>query len=758
MVFQQLFLTLAPAALAQNPITVEWNNPAADYQTISDAVQDPSIGPGSTIQVRGFEIGGFPGAYAEHDPNGANMEAFPLPIPEGVSLVADPTGPRVYIWTDGTSGTPQSLVRLGTTDETGKPHGTIRGITLGGGLIGIEVAPPFASDDEFDCTIDDVIFVGNRIGLSSIASHGGQLEIDVEHCKFHNIDFNPNNLAVPPVLESPSIGLQFHAIDSTAGVVDPPQIDATVLDLKVLGTPQVMQQDVWRDHADFALVTNGVVGSSRLIEVFVQGDGTTTEHRTPQNPPPPPYTPPVGDQPICQVDLEVLGSTLDGRNVEAGKGWDIGLYCSAAPASDNTTVYDYLARYDVLVSGTSAKNFRYAGFYPTVTEDCRGRLEVVSSDVSAIGKHLSSTLGILGSGIHAFALEGYLALVTNSVRSHGNEGSGITAHCPASTLGSMDFPVGLYVQLDETECDHNVQDGVFLVGPDQFLTPAESQAAIVGGTWDNQFSGSNKSLARTTQKQFFGQEYGPGRINRCQLHHNGRDGVRVTLADMFNVGAFASILVVNTIIWENQETGITFHRQMGNGGSARFLVPISHCTIAHNGTSSPGAFSSLAFTKSPTTSNVWDDHWGYNDPSGVSVTCKILNSVFELTAPVLVDFNHNARTICVDDNPVAPPAFDQIGIRGIRATWNSGGGSNPPGGSSTYRATPFAYLDFPSLSGASKYLLTTNQSAPFWLEFADATPMSYSLLETQSASDFANNSRPGATTGLRDKGAHEVNL
>ena len=328
---------MPPPPPIQQTVTVDWTDPTADYSTITEALTDPSLtlAMGDTILVRGFESGGYPAAYCEHDPNGVLMETFPLSIPEGVSLVADTNTPRVYIWSDGTLGTPSALIEHSSADEVGSAEALFKGLTLGGGAIGLQIEPPFTADDDLEVRLDDIIFVGNEVGLSAISTRGGQLVIDVEHCKFHNIAFNPGVLAVPPVLLSPAIGLRFHAIDVNGAEIDPPHVDAKVLDLKVVGLPQVMGTQYWLDLTDFVLENgaNSLVESSRLIEVYAHGDGTTREHRPPENSPPPPYIPPFQELPIAQVELDILGSSLDGRAVESGKGWDLGLYCAVTPTS-----------------------------------------------------------------------------------------------------------------------------------------------------------------------------------------------------------------------------------------------------------------------------------------------------------------------------------------------------------------------------------------------------------------------------------------
>ncbi len=120
-------------------LVVDWFG-AGDHTTITGALNDSSIIPGAKIFVRGLtDQNGLPIAYAERGPNLPvdptlllPMETFPLQVAEGVQILPYPGSPAVYIWSDGSVGSPSALIEISNTGDL-SPLTRIKGVRLVGG-------------------------------------------------------------------------------------------------------------------------------------------------------------------------------------------------------------------------------------------------------------------------------------------------------------------------------------------------------------------------------------------------------------------------------------------------------------------------------------------------------------------------------------------------------------------------------------------------------------------------------------------------
>ncbi len=679
------------------------------------------------MQIKGFTHNGAIAAYSEVDPNGAAMETFPLAIPDGVTVEPyDGTG--VHIWTSLPSGSskPLIVIEAAETDAGNVTPTIIKNLTLGGGEAGIRLSAEWDGDLALptygDVLLRNIRFQGNQTGLDVLAGTGGSLSVSVEQCKVTNL---PVDIAitVKPRFTPPQVGLRFHS-SHFGPQPNPGLINAQVLNLKCLGATPATSPLPYLAPTDVEDMY-GSTAASRLIEVAALGS-TTSEHA-------------AMSPGIPEVNLQVLNGDLDGK-FNGTSGWDIGLY-AAATSPTQTNADDYVAGYEVLFSGTEIQGFRNEGVYATARTDTRGHVDFQDVDIHNIGgdPQEPGQNPPRHNGVHGFVLEGYLALTGNGLHSHHNVGVGFLANSAGTILDSAaTWPTGLYVGVQDSEFDTN-QRGMVLAGPGA-LSPG-AQGGVVGGTWDYRYG--IRSLVRDGSKPF-DLDYGQGFADRSTFHDNDEQGIMIRLANGPTAPDFASIRFVNCIAWNNPQGA--FHAQATNSLDAYFLTPILHSTFADNGQQSGftlevekvGGSGALLFE--------------YDDPSfQENPKMKILNSIFQrdVLGSQDYDFGAGLHSLAVVDGT---GTNTEIGANGLRLNYQG----TIPFDESTDREAPFAHLSQPSLLGPQRYFLDINGANISF--FANRTPMSYSIVnETESNVDFTGfKARLSRTSGLRDKGAHEV--
>ncbi len=464
-----------------------------------------------------------------------------------------------------------------------------------------------------------------------------------------------------------------------------------------------------------------------MIDIFARGENNP-EHS--------------GTGVIAEVKANIVNGDLDGK-FDGQNGWDIGIY-SAVSSTPPSFKYDYVAGYDIQVNGTKIHDCKLAGVYATSMTDARGHVDFQGAEIYRTGGTTSSPVNPpLHNGIHGYVVEGYLAFTGTALDTHHNVGSGLLANS-GGTILSIDakWPTGLYLGFRDSQF-HNNQVGMTLAGPKALVDG--TQGGIVGGTWDYQLG--SRSLVRDGAKPF-DIDYGQGFADRCTFYDNVHEGIEILLDNGPTAPDIASMRFVNCIAW-NQPDG-AFRATANNPVDAYLLTPILHSTFADNGWNSDYT---MEVERNGGGSNSLKFEFNLDPSSKENAKMKILNSIFqrETLSPMEFDFGPQLEVFAKDDNNVLS---NQIGVRGIRMNFN---GPISSFNTSTDSATPFSYLSNPTLVGALRYYLDPN--GLFITEFANATPTSYSITsETESNIDFtAFKARVDRNSGLRDKGAHEVN-
>jgi len=678
---------LAPPMKSQVRV-VNPNDPLA-YASISQALAaPPALVAGAVIQVYGITSGGQPTGYSNAPIlTGQAAESFPLMIPDGVSIQSADASLPVYVYS--TTPVPALLQVVFSASTTGVTT-RIDGLTILGGSIGIEVSNSASSTKTV--LVQSCTFTRNQIGLSCIESGAGTMNLAIVECTLAcNL---PSGLTPPAAVQSPGIGFQFHANESTPSQV--PVVQAEISELQTNtgygGTFEFPYLgNVPPDLSFRTIGTNGMGDFSRIIEVFAIG--SALDHGVPGR--------------IAEVALSVNGGEFKGSLTD----WMVGIYAAVEGAGKFADVQDYTAGYNVVVTGTEFEKLSACGVYATSVYYGRG-LVTLQGGTAIVGTAAASPReagDYLLSGVHGFCYDGYLGIVGVNSRFEDNAGHGVYLaglHTNVDAQGGQPaierigpYPVGAYLRLSRCDIHGNSGSGVAVAfGEDQFqpyplVTP--EGPSISGGTWYE----SQLNLLDLREKVGFELPNGPGLINRCRISNNGEHGVYAFCYGMshqtFTPQPYAvSFHMVNNMIWNNPMGGFLAVLSNSTGWDLNplhhgptLLVPIVHCTFAGNGSSmyDPNIPTQPLPVQADWSIEVYEDvnwqghcryEWHFNPMApgtpGSYLLTRIFNSIFQRSLPLnaALDFGPQLENfIGWPDNSNPNQVNDNlIGVAGVRAT------------------------------------------------------------------------------------------
>ena len=682
-------------------------------------------------------------------------ETFPILLKAGVTLKPADSTP-VYVWS---ITSPTSLIELQAPTSSPVALTRIEGLTLIGGIVGVQARQTTGTASQ--TLLKSLVLNRNAIG-AEFAAESTNVGASVRECVIS--DFSITTPMTPPQDQGQSIGLKFEARDggpsSQAG-----NLQAEVVELTTSGAFANMAPLAWNTTNDLER-DHGIQTGTRLIEVHVHG--SIREH-----PSAPTSFTPVD---ISDVQLTVQGGDLDGRETST-TGWDVGLYTSAS-SGETTTNWDYYSGYRVSVSGTSLHACRLAGILATTTVNTRGRVETVAQteifDVGTSSTHVNDDYR--RSGVHLFALEGYLGFIGMNASSSRNTGNGIWAHHYAEILALPCFlPQGTFVGLFRFEAHENDGNGI------EFHVGDLDGTGIVGGTAHYDLDGQMIRRHLSDDGENFqvnvgvngaaDLEFGQGRIDRCAISNNGEGGIfarsQGTFDDQDPDGAAATIncRISNSFIWNNPRAagtttycGLFVQLDPISGADpdevrGLCLLPVTHCTFANNG--GTASWSAEFEDGSDASASAYYGRYAWSRLHDPYLATALYDSIFYRDIPsyALSDFGPNFELDMIgtwDSNPGGQVNSWEIGVAGIRAqsaTW--------AGESKSNQSTPSPFVNFVpnSLSPLGLFL---NPSVSNISSFSNNTAIYLPYNASETNKDYTGDTRPSVVSGLRDKGGEEL--
>ncbi|RME55635.1 MAG: hypothetical protein D6795_02820, partial [Deltaproteobacteria bacterium] len=573
-------------------------------------------------------------------------ETFPIDIPAGV-IIEPLNSTPVVVWT--TAGTPPPA--LFDIQPTGSgTQTTIRGITFVGGQTGIRFEGQ--TGDTFRLRGEGLRWAWNQIGLQAAALNGESIDLDLVDCQVRD---DTTSVTPGPTLQAPQIGLQFHVAEANEGEI--PRIEVRLENLRTSGIFPTMDPTAFPGDTDL-----GAAGT-RLVEVWV-GEGITDEYQL------------AGSNwqrmPVASVILEAIGGLWDGGPDAYNPGWDVGLYANFTDGTAVSDQEDYTGAYEITMSGVTVRRFRLAGVHAGTRTYKRGQLLLDANSVVR-GSGFGAGSGA-GNGVHLYEFEGYLGFHASAASLLDNLGSGLYANAAITMENGRKFPMGLFLDLRDSDVHGNGRHGLELRCALDGL--AGGQGAIVGGTWDWVQNGAKGLLVVgnepvATLDPDLG--YGPGSVNRCRISNNGKAGIHVqelgTSGPDDSTFSVADLRVVNSYIWNNPEGGI--HGVLdspADGNGPCYLVPVLHSTLAGNGDAVGWNLEIEESQATHATEGLY--RWlPQVSPSGTLVETKLRESLLQRKVPTDPDLGgYLVGVLGVEDlaNPSAVGA-DQVGIAGVRS-------------------------------------------------------------------------------------------
>ena len=664
-----------------------------------------------------------------NEDHAGGYEVFPIEIEAGVSVVHSGDPGSVNIWSSDPTP-PSALIALKGVSSGTAPLTVVEDLVLIGAERGIHILDRTTDTNpavftEFLGRISRCHFGWNEIAVDLYNNAPLLANLTLRECRIRTNFGNPQaGSSDPPNLQSPAVGMRFVSLarNLTSGI---PQINVEIRNLLTLGSFSSMAPGaVYRaGPADFP---NGLDDFTRLIEVATEGTIQNLEHGAG-----------TGFAPIPEVNLSIVGGNLDGmadpNNLNAG--WDIGIFATTTQVNDGEHK-DFSSGYRIETSGTEIDRFKVSGIHCVTSRWGRGELTLNGgTKVHRTGHQADPTTDLhLYNGVHATTIESYFGLHATGAEISNNRGNGVLLKTQSSIwVDDHKAPTGNFIDFEGNSIHQNGNHGLV-----QYL----ENDGIVGGTWH--FPNGNRSLF-TSSNFNYSVDYGQGVVNRCDISNNGKAGLFFKTNARDDHG-YVSSRFVNCIIWNNPQGGYLADLR-GDDSTPYFLAPIGHCTLAGNGDSSSFPYS-LEILEEDRSAGVMPKYlWveGNNE-----LTTKFYNSVFERKSSNNDDFNPNSFLTSppqVIDNSFSPTAF-QIGAAGIRYQDN---GLTSTFHRSTKSATPFVDTSTWSTLDPTKFYLTSHGiGGDFGL-----TPNTFPLEGTETSFDHAGNSRDDASTGNRDKGAHE---
>ena len=598
-------------------------------------------------------------------------------------------------------------------------------MTILGGTIGVEVI-----SGSGDVLLREVTLGRSTTNFSATATDGDLLDVVLTDCRI--IDGIPPaiTLANPPILTGTSVGIRMHAVEGT-GV---PVLTGAINGLTVSGDFANLQPSpLLNSFNDMERVPNEPF--SRLIKVFAQG-GTQQG---------------AGGQ-ITEANVTVNGGVLGGGASATADGWDIGIYSALGIPSQSGAV-DYRAGTLVAVTGTSISNFVEAGIYGTSNRDTRGQIELrgqtVVFDTGNLETHTPGDYR--HSGVHLYNLEGYMGLSGSGSIVRDNTGHGIVLRSSGTIRVDNDIEMGMPLALRRCQVYRNDGDGIGLEsGVGTPNNPTFVQDGVVGGTHtiDTGYTIlENGSMSAPIP-------YGQGVIDSCAISNNGEGGVHALVGDGGSE-TFVYCRLTNSIIWNNPLGGFVGDFTNPNSpplvpSAGTILTPLVHCTLAGNG--GAAAPYNIEFIYPSPTGIGGSYSWDNGGVVTFETATEIDNSIFDRLAVGPMDFGPNLSTISVDSVNGSFPPPGEVGVGGVRNFQNPF--SPPTFPVSTDDSVPFAGPIVPTSIDPTQFLIVGPPSAS--PNIIDSTPVWINAFSPEVSIDFQAIARPGALTGLNDKGADEL--
>jgi len=633
-------------------------------------------------------------------------EVFPIAVPSGVTLQAAGSAPVYVASVSGGAGVVLFTVGPVLAGNDPTELTTFASLHLAGASTAISVAR--APGERTNLRLDDVRFLRNEIGLLCTAGATGGAEgvitASIEDCWV--VDDVPYAHASQPAPRSFSIGLAFRAVGEDGGL-----IEANLDNLRTYGEfPDsrmarlpLTGEEGTHDLEPFSPGSGTPPTLTRLVEVYTKNADTNAAAGDGEHGAAPGYA----IQPVPRVFLTANGGTWHGRSTGTSDGWDLALYADSE-WSGTGQLLDYSSYWDARLNGTTIRNFRAAGIYARAWREVRGWLGLQSVTIRKTGQGYTAPGGDfpdLYDGVHAVTDEAYMVVEAANSQFLSNAGNGMYLLAATSIQASdMEFPTGLYVDLDHCEMHGNGVNGLFLDAAPNKPHYGRMQGGIVGGTWDfypapPSSSGVRSLIADGTEPDP-DLPRGQGIVDGCAISNNGRRGVvmRALGTHFENTDLTAvSVRFVNTYVWNHPLEG--WLAQLEEWGSPQYsgrtpllLAPLVHCTLAYNDQRSEGGATAevrLVTSTTPDPRFYWDDTSGIVDDQ-ILIT-SFANTIFERPNPTWDDFGPTLQAYAVfDTNPPGAEPYNGdptlIGWAGIRATDLNVPGTDPE---STGLSSPF---------------------------------------------------------------------
>lgn len=561
---------------------------STNFHSIGDALS-ASL-DGDTVLIKQVQdASGHVGGYSQDpidDLTGTGTfvggEEFPLEVPAGVTVKAASSSDLVQIWdSNGTdsSGNPWAVPTALFQFEDGglhasAPYSRLEDLTLCGGghgvLIEAEGTDPNDGPERTRVRLQSVVFVRNSIGLSAVATEGGEASVGVFGCKIVDlIPVAPSSWLGAPRAANQSVGLRFNAIETGSSGNTPPRVEAQVNYLTTVGsfsnlTPIGGRQGV----ADFQAGNFGT-DYSRLIEVYAKGSGAFKEHAQGQ---PGPFSP------IPEVELAIHGGQFVGRAgglvpPTGNPGWDFGILAGAFTVDEGDFWRDFCAGYRISITGTKVRRFRKAGIAQNVSRYARGETDLMGQAIVSD----NGFDGEQGDGIHSYATEGYVRTGVSESLITGNRGHGVFLMHDIAILDSAYKAVtGSMITMEGSGIEWNNRHGLM-------MTTRGGSGFVGGGGW---YSGSTSPI-HTSPALPKAVPAGQGWVNSSYICNNGFSGSSTVASGVRfetssgNKDDVVNCRFVNDLIWNNGLNGVS--AQLDGGiGKPKFFAPLVHCTIAGN--------------------------------------------------------------------------------------------------------------------------------------------------------------------------------
>jgi parallel beta helix pectate lyase-like protein len=693
------------------------------YTTITAAAADAVSG--DTILIKQLEWPANSGQIVGYNETHAGgTETFPIEIESGVMVKPFDSTHTVLVWSNATTPPSALFSLLGTNSPA--PITRVEDLILFGANAGIEcktiTGTQSAAPEEITAIVARVDFGWNHIAFDATYSDTTQASLALRDCRIvDNTIPLPTGYGDGPIYQPQSIGIRLHAKETATKVAA--RIDAEIRNLKTVGVFNSIDPSfvILPEFAKIDLGAN-LENFSRLIEVYAEGDGSTLEHS---------QTNPFA--PIPQVNVLVAGGTLSGAASAANPsfGWDVGIF-SSAHFPGSADLDDFTAGYDVTCSGAILDGFRLAGIHGTGDLYTRGTIRLDgNTQVTGTGPQANRTpFQDLYNGVHMYEFEGYLGLQCADATISGNAGHGVFLRTEATVQrDSYDAAAGNYLKMESCDIHSNGGSGIKM----------KTYYGMVGGALH--YSSNGAQSFRNIPGITYSVDYGQGSVNRCNISNNSEYGLEFEANG--NSDAAVSTRFVNSIIWNNTLGGY-YANLSGESSKPFFLAPLLHCTLAGNG-------GSANYTADILEENRLAGEYGVYEWSGYGgkLHTKFFDTIFERKVATNVDFSPALYDFMVDD--LTPPANNEIGVAGIRG-YVPGGGA-PPFAFSINEATPFVSgSSWTSLDPSNYYLLNLGSGGDF-----GKTPGYVPVISTESFKDHSGDIRPPISTGLRDKGAEELN-